>query len=85
MQYKQSLHNTTSPARVVQDIRELQQISLPSLHDHDVKMPNFTLFFLSLSKLKCGPQEIISREIPLNLTFSVNWNKRDNFEFSFLK
>ena len=45
-------------------------ISLPLRHDYDMKMPNFTSCggskqatkFLSLSKLKCGPQEIISRE-----------------------
>ena len=35
--------------------------------------------FLSLSKLNCGHQEIISREIRLHLTFSVNWNKCDKF------
>ena len=61
-------------------------ISLPSLHDYDVKMPNFTFCgerkqvttnFLSLSKLESGPQEINSREIRLHFTFSVNWNKRD--------
>ena len=32
---------------------------------------------LSLSELKCGPQEINSREIRLHLTFLVNRNKRD--------
>ena len=36
--------------------------------------------FLSLSKLECGPQEINSREICLRLTFSGEWNKRDNVE-----
>ena len=36
--------------------------------------------FLSLSKLECGPQEINSREICLRLTFSAEWNKRDNVE-----
>ena len=30
----------------------------------------------SLSKLECGPQEINSREIRLQLPFSANWNKR---------
>ena len=39
-------------------------ISLPSLHDYDVKIPNFKFMedvnkrqriFLSLSKLECGP------------------------------
>ena len=34
--------------------------------------------FLSLSKLKCGPQEINSREIRHHLTFSADWNNRDN-------
>ena len=48
-------------------------ISLPSLHDYGVKIPNSTFMedvinkqqriFLSLSKLECGPQEINSREI----------------------
>ena len=62
-------------------------LSLTSLHDYDVKMPNFSFYgsfmedvdkrrriFLSLSELECGPQEINSREIDLHLTFSVNWN-----------
>ena len=31
-----------------------------------------------LSKLECGSQEINSRDIRLHLTFSENWNKRDN-------
>ena len=35
-----------------------------------------TIFFLSRSKLECGPQEINSREIRLHLTFSGKWNKR---------
>ena len=62
-------------------------ISLPSLHDYDVKMPNCmfhggrkqatTNLSLSLSKLECGPQEINSRESRLHLPFSANWNKRD--------
>ena len=59
-------------------------ISLPSLHDYDVKMPNFTIYgeheqvtFLSLSKLETRPQEINSSEIRPHFTFSVNWNKRD--------
>ena len=34
--------------------------------------------FLSPSKLDCAPQEINSREICLHLTFSADWNKRDN-------
>ena len=47
-------------------------ISLPSLHDYDVKLLNFTFCgrplnkrwrtFLSLSKLECSSQEISSRE-----------------------
>ena len=61
-------------------------ISLPSLHDYKVKMPNFTFMenvnkerriFLSLSKLESGRQEINSRETRPHFTFSVNWNKRD--------
>ena len=47
-------------------------ISLPSLHDYDVKMPNYKFYggrkqatTVSLSKLECGPQEINSREIRL--------------------
>ena len=69
-------------------------ISLPSPHDYDVKMPNFTCvnkrrrIFLSLSKLECGLQEINSGKIRLHLTFSANWNKLDRVskkENSFLK
>ena len=51
-------------------------ISLPLLHDYDVKMPRVSRFmedvnkrrqtFLSLSKLECGPKEINSREIGLH-------------------
>ena len=61
-------------------------ISLPSLHDYDVKMPNCNFYggrkqattdLFSLSKFECGPQEINSREIRLHLPFSANWNKRD--------
>ena len=33
--------------------------------------------FLSLSKFECSSQEINSREIGL-VTFSADWNKRDN-------
>ena len=56
-------------------------ISLPSLYDYDVKMPNCKFFgggkqamtnIFSLSKLECGPQVINSREICLHLTFSAN-------------
>ena len=62
-------------------------ISLLSLHDYDVKylISRFTedvnerqRIFLSLSKLECGLQEINSREIRLHLSFSADWNKRDN-------
>ena len=61
-------------------------ISLPSLRDYDVKMPNCKFYedaskrrriSFSLSQLECGPQEINSREIRLHLPFSANWNKRD--------
>ena len=59
-------------------------ISLPSVHDYDVKMSNFTFMddvnkgrrnFLSF-QIDCGPQEINSREIRPHLTFSAHWNKR---------
>ena len=69
-------------------------ISLPSPHDYDVKMPNFTCvnkrrqIFLSLSKLECCLQEINFGKIRLHLTFSANWNKLDRVskkENSFLK
>ena len=64
-------------------------ISLPSLHDYDVKMPNYKFYIImedvnkrrrisfSLSKLECGPQETNSREIRPHLPFSAKWNKRD--------
>ena len=61
-------------------------ISLPSLHDYDVKMPNCKFYggrkqattnLFSVSKLECGPQEINSMEIRLHLPFSENWNKRN--------
>ena len=57
-------------------------ISLQSLHDEDVKMPNCKFYggrkqattnLFSLSE--CGPQEINSREIRLHLPFSANSNK----------
>ena len=58
-------------------------ISLPSLHDYDLKMPKGKSYgnkrrriSFSLSKLECGPQEINLREIRLHLPFSANWNKR---------
>ena len=62
-------------------------ISLLSLHDYDVKylISRFTedvnkrrRIFVSLSKLEYGPQEINSGEIRLHLSFSADWNKRDN-------
>jgi len=61
-------------------------ISLPSLHDYDVKMPNCKFYggcklattnLFSLSELECGSQEINSRETRQHLPFSANWNKRD--------
>ena len=60
-------------------------ISLLSLHDYGVKMPNCIFYggrkqvttnLFSLSKLECGPQVINSREIRLQLPFLANWNKR---------
>ena len=62
-------------------------ISLPSLHDYEVKMPNCKFYggvnkrgriSFSLSTLECGSQEINSREMRLHLLFSANWNKRGN-------
>ena len=65
-------------------------ISLPSLHDYDVKIPNFTFnggrnqattnfsFSQLISKFECSPQEINSKEIRrLHLTFPANWNIGD--------
>ena len=61
-------------------------ISLPSLHDYDVKMPNFTLTeevhkrrrnFLSLSELEYGSQEFAFRRVNLHLTKLVTWSSRD--------
>ena len=58
------------------------------LHDYDVKMPNFTFYggrpkqvttkfsFHSLSKLKCGPQGINSREISLHRTITATWKRK---------
>ena len=56
-------------------------ISLSSLHDYDVKMPNCTFcwgrkksddeFFLSPSEFECGPQEINSwKNLPTLYIFS---------------
>ena len=59
-----------------------------TMHDYDVKMPNFTIhgdlnkrrrIFPHLSKLECSPQEINSREIRLHLTFSANCNVKSEF------
>ena len=36
-----------------------------------------TQIFLFLSKLKCGPLKVNSREIRLHLTFMVTWNKQE--------
>ena len=56
-------------------------ISLPSLRDYDVKMPNFSFYggrkqaltnFSSLFKLEYGPQGNQLREIRLHLTFSAS-------------
>ena len=55
---------------VISSFRQEIEISLPSLHDYDVKclISRFTedvnkrwLIFLSLSKRKCGPEKINSR------------------------
>ena len=62
-------------------------ISLLSLHNFDVKMPNcmfngghkqWTTNFLSLSKLQCSPQEINSWKICLHLTLSAINKVRQN-------
>ena len=67
--------------------------SLLSLHDFDVKMPNYmfngghkqwTTNFLSLSKLQCSPQEINSWKICLHLTLSAINKVRQNV-YSFQK
>ena len=59
-------------------------ISLPLLHDYDVKMPNFTFYegrnkrqrsFLSLSKLECGPKKSTNQKFPMMNW--ARWNKRD--------
>ena len=46
-------------------------ISVPLLHDYDMKMPSFTFYGerISISKLECGPKEINSRE--LDKTFII--------------
>ena len=64
-------------------------ISLPSLHDQDVKLPNGTFYggrnpltlrriFLSLSKLGYGLQELNSREFHLHLKIKASWNNRED-------
>ena len=35
------------------------------------------VFFLYISNLECGPQEINSREISLHFTLLANWKKRN--------
>ena len=62
-------------------------ISLPSLHDYDVKMPNFTMyrgstqattkFPLSLSELGYSSWEFNLRRVRLHLTKLVTWSYRD--------
>ena len=61
-------------------------ISLLSLHDYDVKMPNFTLTeevhkrrrnFLSLSELEYGSEEFTFRRVNLRLKKLVTWSNRD--------
>ena len=62
--------------------------SLPSPHDYDAKIPDFTLlygghkqattnFFFFLSKLECGSQEINSRKIRLHLINVFSENQMD--------
>ena len=63
-------------------------ISLPLLHDYDVKMPNFTFYggrkqattkLSSLSKLKFGPQKInLQGNLPDQFSFLGN---RARYEF----
>ena len=61
-------------------------ISLPLLHDYDVKMPNFTsqggrkqatTKFYSLPKLEYGSKKFSSGRVHLLLTKYVSWNNRD--------
>ena len=59
-------------------------ISLPSLHDYDVKMPNFTLYRgrtqattkLPLSTLGYGSQEFNFRRVRQHLKKLVTWSNR---------
>ena len=62
-------------------------IPLPSLHDYDVKLPNFTFFVedvntrqrpsFSFPELKYSPLEFNSRKIRQHLMNRTKWNKRD--------
>ena len=61
-------------------------ISLPLLHDYDVKMPNFTsqggrkqatTKFYSLPKLEYGSKKFNSGRVHLLLTKYVSWNNRN--------
>ena len=61
-------------------------ISLPSLHDLDVKMPNFMFYggrkqattnFSFSPKLEWGPQELNSREIRRIRINTTKFKKRD--------
>ena len=63
----------------------LSSFHQPVLILKTVRESNFTIYgkrkqarliFLSLSKLKSGPQEINSKEIRPHFTHSVNWNNR---------
>ena len=79
---KENVKNLKGLFRKTTTLDDFLYISLPSPHNYDVKMPNFTCvnkqrrIFLSLSKLECGLQ-INARKIRLHLTFSANWNKLD--------
>ena len=61
-------------------------ISLPLLHDYDVKLPNFTFYSevntrqrlpFSFSELWYSPLELNSRKIHQDLTNWTRWNKHD--------
>ena len=64
-------------------------LSLPSLHDNEVKLPNFTLFtfgqdvntiqrpYFSFSELWYSPLEFNSRNIPQHLMNWTRWNTRN--------
>ena len=55
-------------------------ISLTSLHDYGLNIPNFTFYGGRKQTTTNGPQETNSRETRLHLTFSGNWNKHDKVE-----